>query len=434
MPPRSAHPYRFLLVRFSLLMVLLLTFPLTLLAGDEAYYGRSIVVSTRSEVSDAFKQAVELLRVTLDRMTGVTYAISIEPGPQEKPLSPSDGAGRPSIILATTDSPLVSDAMRKRFVGVDGPQAALVKSSEDGNRLWIISPTQSGLEQGVYMYLEELGCRWFITGKLWDIVPPKNDVRVRMDLLSPSGASIWPPVEIDRKDYSRKLVPFGRYGSERRNRQIVNEFSEQVYVRGDVEFVLEARANQTSITLKMRIQREEAAPTTQPDDTAPIVQLRSADGKIFQEISPRADFEWEEVKFKLPRQGAYSIRVLRASITGLQAPQRFALSLTKYRGQVLDAWKSRLYFFVPKGLFRVAIYTHSAQPITICDPEGNPVKLPRADRLVVFDVPKGMDGKAWSFTDETSSQEIEFINTPPYLAFFADGLLMPDNTDRRTDK
>ena len=414
---------------FLLSLFLALLTPLTGFAADESFYGRSIVVSMPTAPNDALKPALEQLQSTLQRMTNQSFTLAVDLIPQEKLATPP-ASGEPAVILATTDSPLVPDAMRKRFVGIDSARAVLVKSSEDGNRLWIVAPTQAGLEQGVYVYLEELGCRWFITGKPWDIVPQKTDIRVKLDRFAENGSTAWPAIEIDRPTYSQKLTAFGP-NNERKNRLGSNDLSEQVYARGEVDMLLNARAGQQQFIIKLRVQRADNAASTAP---GPVVQLRAVDGKSSEEIVPRADFEWEELKFKIPRVGMYQLHISGASLTGIQTPPRYAVVFTRYQGQVLDAWKSRLYFFVPKGLFRVAIYTHSQQPVTIYDPEGNPIKLSQTNRLVTFDVPKGMDGRAWAITDETSAQDIELINIPPYLAFFPDGLLMPDNTDRRSIK
>jgi hypothetical protein len=410
-------------------------------AGDEPLYGRSILLSVPAVPSDAFKAAAAQLQTTLERMTGQTFSLITDTQPcSDKTADKTSGLDTPGnvIVLATTDSPLVTESMRKRFDRDAGGKAVLVRTSEDSNRLWIVSPTQTGLEQGVYVFLEELGCRWFVSGKNWDVVPKKNDIRVRLDVLAKDGCDSWPGPEVESREFSNKIAPLGRFGMERKKLS-PSEMSPQVYIRGEVDLTFDARGNQTDIAFKLRIQRAEADSPAQGDAGAkpapgPAVQLIDADGKIVGEQKSRADFEWEDVAFKIPRAGLYRIRIASPGLIGIQAPQRFALALTHYRGQVLDAWKSRLYFFVPKGLSRVALYTHSRQPITIYDPNGNAIKLARAQRLVVFDVPEGMDGKPWSFTDETSTRDIEMLNVPPYLSFYADGLLIPDNTDRRREK
>lgn len=314
---------------------------------------------------------------------------------------------------------------------IAGNQTRYTAATELVRYCWRIYPSRM-----IHSYrMSDLVCKWERNADLlaeWDPANPAasgwtnyyKPVEIpELDRLITEGEAKYPYIQLERREFSSKLVPVSS------TVKVTGEFSNQVYVKGDVDLAFWARSGVGRLPLKLRLRR--VAPTpAKPVPPAPVVQLVDPTDKIVEEIRVKGDYEWEDVAIKVPRPGSYRVRIVGAENAGIRAPRGISLSLTRYRGQVLEDWKSRLYFYVPAGMRRFAIFTHTAQPITIYDPTGSPVKLPRANRMVIVEVPKGADGKAWSFTNETSTRDIEMINLPSSFAFHPDGLLIPDNADK----
>lgn len=61
-----------------------------------------------------------------------------------------------------------------------GPEGFIVKSSRTG--LWLLANTELGLQNAVYGFLEEVGCRWFFPNPVWTVIPKKETLAIRVSL------------------------------------------------------------------------------------------------------------------------------------------------------------------------------------------------------------------------------------------------------------
>ncbi|WP_202921876.1 DUF4838 domain-containing protein [Anatilimnocola aggregata] len=131
-------------------------------AEPSLLYGKQLTVP--QTMRPELKAAVDDLRVTLKQMTGSDFSSSADGPP----------AG---IILMKADDPQVpSDAIK--LLPPDSREACVFWPDGE-TKLWIISRSDNGLSHAVYLYLEQLGCRWYFPAEHWKIIPQRNDIRIR---------------------------------------------------------------------------------------------------------------------------------------------------------------------------------------------------------------------------------------------------------------
>ncbi|NQU09910.1 hypothetical protein HQ590_03900 [bacterium] len=81
---------------------------------------------------------------------------------------------------------------------------------------------------------------------------------------------------------------------------------------------------------------------------------------------------------------------------------------------------SRLYFYVPPGLRKLAFHSTSVVPVDLRDSDGNPVAHD-GGKVCAVDVPAGQDGKVWSVAKMKSYRPWRLLNAPNAFAFAAVG-------------
>ncbi|MCA9155956.1 MAG: DUF4838 domain-containing protein, partial [Planctomycetales bacterium] len=111
--------------------------------------------------------AVSDLKETLRHATGVEFATSLD----------DESRG---IYVRRTDSSDVPEHIGRQVPEGSGEACAVVPDGD--SRLWIVGSTDLGLCHGIYLYLEQLGCRWYFPSERWTIVPQRNDIRLSRPL------------------------------------------------------------------------------------------------------------------------------------------------------------------------------------------------------------------------------------------------------------
>lgn len=156
--------------RFIAVFVLFISLPFAGRAQAAPQYGGRIVAPP--DASETVKEAVADLADALQRMTGQAYAA----------LPDYTGDG---IFLARTNAPNApADAVVK--LKGKGREPFILRSTNDKN-LWIIANGNEGLSHGIYYYLEQLGCHWFLPNDKWTVIPQRADVALKIDrLVSPA--------------------------------------------------------------------------------------------------------------------------------------------------------------------------------------------------------------------------------------------------------
>lgn len=122
-------------------------------------------VSVPEGMSFSLSAAVDDLLATLNRMTGKEFVRTSPAG--ESPTG---------IILRQAGAPDVPAAAKKRLPTASKESCCIWPDGED--RLWIISRSDTGLAHAVYLYLEQLGCRWYFPSAKWTLIPKRDDIRL----------------------------------------------------------------------------------------------------------------------------------------------------------------------------------------------------------------------------------------------------------------
>ncbi len=131
------------------------------LSAADSLYQQAIRPPAKMQAD--LKSAVEDLQTYLQRITGQPFALAEDDQP----------AG---ILLRRADAEGVPAAAIKQLPGESREAVCLWPDGDD--RLWLISRSDTGLSHAVYLYLEQLGCRWYFPTEAWTIVPKLDDIRL----------------------------------------------------------------------------------------------------------------------------------------------------------------------------------------------------------------------------------------------------------------
>lgn len=154
---------RWCLVFFAIGVVMAFGLPDT---ARGQFYGKTIV--TPAEMGERLRASAEDLDTTLEEMTGQAFTVATEPG----------GA---AIVLGLAENDAVPADMRQNLSDL-GTEAFVIRS-DGGERLWIVANHGLGLSHGIYYYLEQLGCRWYLPNERWTLIPERNDIALEIDRL-----------------------------------------------------------------------------------------------------------------------------------------------------------------------------------------------------------------------------------------------------------
>jgi len=89
---------------------------------------------------------------------------------------------------------------------------------------------------------------------------------------------------------------------------------------------------------------------------------------------------------------------------------------------------SRVWFYVPEGTKKIAIYSTGVIPIKIMDPGGNEARAEgneEGKNLFLVDVPSGDDGECWSFQGFKGWEGLRILNCPSVFAWSEEGMMVP---------
>lgn len=130
--------------------------------AQPAFGGKIIIAATAgTELTTAARDLADILRT----MTGVTYTLA--------------DRGTAGIILATTGSPLAPpDAAAK--LKACGKEPFLIRA-DGSRRLWLAANDEMGVVHGIYWYLQQLGCRWFLPNDDFTCIPQRQNIVLTID-------------------------------------------------------------------------------------------------------------------------------------------------------------------------------------------------------------------------------------------------------------
>ncbi len=142
--------------------------PVVCALEQSQFYGKRIHAPMNMRPN--LKAAVDDLSVMLNRVTGTEFTIV------------SDGAPAGIILRNVNDTDIPFDAAK--ILPTNSREACCLWPEGDA-RLWLVARSDTGLSHAVYLYLEQLGCRWYFPSERWTIIPHRDDIR----LTSPVVAS-----------------------------------------------------------------------------------------------------------------------------------------------------------------------------------------------------------------------------------------------------
>jgi len=177
----------------------------------------------------------------------------------------------------------------------------------------------------------------------------------------------------------------------------------------------------TSVTLKIYVGKAAGR--------SDHVVVTDSDGRTVFDQHVDATGAWTDLVIPTAGPGNYHLEVTdQKNSFMLQAPAGRPLVCTG--PFTCPNLSTRAFFYVPKGLKQVAVYSPGVIPIKIFDPDGEPVKVERneaGNALFLIDVPAGQDGKAWSFSNFKSYSPLQLLNAPNVFAFSAQTLMKPED-------
>jgi hypothetical protein len=172
------------------------------------------------------------------------------------------------------------------------------------------------------------------------------------------------------------------------------------------------------------------------------LQLLDADGQVLQEKTlerttpDKPFFQDVDVEFSIPQAGRYQIA---SSGLGVRFPPHVPILISGHftNSQFLYGGLPHLYFYVPKGLKRIAVSVNYELLPTFYNPAGEKVEPVVKDggKLFLIDVPAGQDGKVWSVKDLVSPKGFPavLLNVPEALSFHPDTLYVPADALKPVD-
>jgi hypothetical protein len=248
----------------------------------------------------------------------------------------------------------------------------------------------------------------------WAGIRPLTDAEVRQHIQS--GMRDLQPLEFTPRRFTGPLVPAEAAGPGR------GEFSPVLWASNSLTF--DIQVTEKVRTLRLRIGCEKAVRVLVRNGKGESVADHTATtGEKWQE-------EWSEVALPLPGPGLYAVQLVSQKRT-------FRLSVPDDMSLALNGWYNSqgrptppLYFFVPKGVSRVAIYANytPAGPPRFFDPAGKEVKPELFDngKMILFDVPESQRGAIWSLDRaKCPLGPLSPLNVPNYFSFHRNALLVP---------
>lgn len=95
-----------------------------------------------------------------------------------------------------------------------GPEAVYIKS--DKNSIVIVGNSPVAVRHGIYIYLYQLGCRWFFPGKKWTIIPERESIYINYQTLQ-------------EPDFQNRRIWFAYgtgWGDRWKSKEIANDYQE----------------------------------------------------------------------------------------------------------------------------------------------------------------------------------------------------------------
>ncbi|MHB0935694.1 MAG: DUF4838 domain-containing protein [Armatimonadota bacterium] len=249
--------------------------------------------------------------------------------------------------------------------------------------------------------------------EMWKDIPQHTDEEILA--LVADGSAKYHPLDFTRVKYTGALQPLQAAAWDAETYVSTHTFA------SSANFAFAAPPGVTSVMLKIYVGKA-AGRSDHVVVTDPL-------GKRVFDQRVEAAGAWTDLVIPTTLPGNYRLEVTdQKNNFILQAPAGLPFVCTG--PFTCPNLSTRAYFYVPKGLKQVAVYSPSVIPIKIFDPNGKPVKVERneaGNALFLIDVPAGQDGKAWSFTTFKSYSSLRLLNAPNYFGYSPQTLMKPED-------
>jgi len=189
---------------------------------------------------------------------------------------------------------------------------------------------------------------------------------------------------------------------------------------GPTDFEIEVPVDHRSFDFAVKVQAAGGA----PGDA--VVVRGPGDDEVFRSVVP-ADGQAHVLSAPVDKPGRYRIHVEDQKQTFFFTPPAGLPTIFR---SFASPWPSPpIYFLVPKGLRRVAMFAHGSVPIEVHDPDGKLVPT-QGRRVVTFDVAPNQEGRVWSFQRFKGWEPVRMLNVPQVFALSPDTLLIPASEAR----
>ena len=250
----------------------------------------------------------------------------------------------------------------------------------------------------------------------WQLAPAPT--RAEIAGFVDEGGAKYQPLDFEARKFSGALVPLGNLEA-----PATTANAPEIFLLTLVNFEIQTPKGLTQMPLAISTEH------------AVRVILRDLNGKKLWEqqakMFPKAQAgkTWDEIAVPIPHAGRYRLEFFSQKLAfRLRAPQGVHLAMGAFSG--VRRAVPGLYFYVPRGLSKLAVYigpSASARVFNSAGQEQTPLNT--SSGLVLFDVPAGQDGQVWSMTDVVSpiTQEVRPLNAPSGFAFSPESLLVPQD-------
>jgi hypothetical protein len=235
-----------------------------------------------------------------------------------------------------------------------------------------------------------------------------SEIRGRLD----EARSRYKPLGLERKRFSGKLVPLASAATS------TPSTPGFMWFIGPTDFEFEVPPGRLRLQFEMLV-----SALTRGRIQGDVFTMRSPDGQVVHRELIPTDGVARLIDVPTPVPGRYRLRVEdQKAAFQLRPPAGVPMAFSWFMSASLSP---PLYFYVPKGLKRIAFYGWSAVPVRLADGDGRPVPVERSS-LTFADVPPGQDGRVWSVRDYKSNEPIRMLNAPQSFSLAPDTVMVPE--------
>lgn len=245
----------------------------------------------------------------------------------------------------------------------------------------------------------------------WESIKPVTESQ--LDEMIKEGIEKYKPYDFEYRTFKTdNLVPFVKAVATSSEKFIsTHSFT------GSHRFKFFVPENVEQLSFKIAIGKKENHPGDRITITDPA-------GNVLFSQFVIPDGQTHDITFKTEKKGVYSMSVFDQKI-GFSISFPEWLPFVVVDGIIIPDLNKKVYFYVPVGTKRLAMYCKSVVPVKIFDGDGKEVKY-QGTSLIVADVPQGQDGKIWSLTHhKLYTRSPVMLNVPEVFGFSKETMMIP---------